>query len=132
MTGVSRSSLYVVLYLALAQHNSKTILLVSCIWSLRQAAPFLSEIISTKTNTHDNEDSAPCKLNQCDLIESELLSMEEGSDDSDTRVAPSALGVGRESGAEAGRIFLFLCANQQCDERAIPYTTDIKTHRAQW
>lgn len=46
------------------------------------------------------------------------------------RVVPSTCGDGRENGAEAGRIFSFSCAYQQCDERAISNPTDIKTHRA--
>lgn len=48
------------------------------------------------------------------------------------RVVLSAQGDGGGHEAEARRIFLLSCDNQQCDERAIPNTTGFKTHRAQW
>jgi hypothetical protein len=71
-----------------------------------------------------------CEPPQCTLIEFALDSTEKRYSCYEVRVVPSASSDGRGLETEDRRIFLLWHENQQCDERAIPDTTYIKTHRA--
>jgi hypothetical protein len=81
---------------------------------------------------HDYGYSSICEPSQCTLSDFAFDSTEKRDTYFWIRVIPSASSDGRGSEAKARRIFLFSCANQRCDERAISYTPNITTHRAQW